>query len=766
MTHDIEKMVAAMSLEEKASLCSGRNFWQTKAVESAGIPSIMMTDGPHGLRKQAGDIDSLGINQSVPATCFPSGAALAASWSEELMARVAAAMAEEAKSEKISILLGPAICMKRSPLCGRNFEYLSEDPFLAGRLAAQYISSMQGKGVGTSLKHYAANNQEKRRMLIDTKVDERTLREIYLPAFEHAVKNAQPWTVMCAYNKINGTYCSQSEWLLRKVLKEEWGLEGIVVTDWGACDDRVAGLAAGQDLEMPGSGGVNDRRLVEAVRSGALDQRILDEAVRRILGVVLKAVDGLEDDARYDKAEHHRLARAIAAECMVLLKNDGDLLPLAKAGKIAFLGAFAEKPRYQGGGSSHINPTRVDSALEEARKLVSGAAQIVYAPGYDPASAAPVPDLLAEAMETARGADVAVVFIGLTDAEESEGYDRSHLRISESHVALLEATASVNDKVVVVLSNGAPIEMPWIGSASAVLEGYLGGQAGGGAVADLLFGESVPSGKLAETFPKRLEDTPCYLNFPGDEEKVEYREGIFIGYRYYDSAKVEPLFPFGHGLSYTRFDYSDIAVDKAAASDSEGVEVSCSVKNAGAMAGKEVVQLYVRELDPEAVRPLKELKGFAKLELMPGESRRASFRLDKRSFAAWNQAAGDWRVKPGDFEILIGSSSADLRLRTRVSIVSTSPRRRVYTRNSSIAAILADPRAAGIAAKLKARFASTFGAEEDDPSFARMVESLVGEMPLRSIVSFGMLLDDGFIDEFVEALNSEDGLKELERRLP
>jgi beta-glucosidase len=765
MKRDLDKLVANMSLEEKASLCSGRDFWHTKEIKSIGLPSIMMTDGPHGMRKQSEKADMVGVNDSIPATCFPSGAGLAASWNVEVFSRVAAAMAQEAKSEKVSILLGPAVCMKRSPLCGRNFEYLSEDPFLAGRLAASYVKSMQGAGVGTSIKHYAANNQEKRRMLIDTVVDERTLREIYLPAFEHAVKEAQPWTVMCAYNKLNGTYCSQHEWLLDKVLKKEWGLEGIVVTDWGACDDRIAGLEAGQDLEMPSSGGVNDRKIVQAVRSGKLKESVLDASVKRLLGVIYKGIDNLVEKASYDKAEHHKLAREVAAECMVLLKNEGDILPLKKKGKIAFLGEFAEKPRYQGGGSSHINPTHMDKALDEARKLVGSAAEIVYERGYDLAKQGSDPGLLAAAKAAAKDADAAVVFLGLTDAEESEGYDRSHLRISEAHIALLEAAAEVNDKVIVVLSNGSPVEMPWLGKAKAVLEGYLAGQASGGAVADILFGAANPSGKLAETFPKRLEDTPCYLSFPGDDEKVEYREGLFIGYRYYDSAKVEPLFPFGHGLSYARFEYSALELDKNSAKDSESIVATCTVKNTGAVAGKEALQLYVRELESEVVRPIKELKGFAKVELEPGESRRVSFSLDKRSFATWDEVDGDWSVESGDFLVMVGASSADIRLEAKVRITSTSPRKRAYTRNSAIADLIADPKMKGVADKIVAHFSAAFGVKEDDPSFALMVENLTKEMPIRSMASFGMSFGDDFIDALVDALNGKGDIAALEARI-
>jgi beta-glucosidase len=578
MKRALDKIVAALSLEEKASLCSGRDFWNTKSFERLGIYSWMMADGPHGLRKQVHDTNEAGLRESAPATCFPSGATLAATWNRELVEEVGQALGREAKAMQVGVLLGPAVNIKRSPLCGRNFEYLSEDPYLTGELAKRHIMGVQSQGVGASIKHFATNNQEKSRMSIDAVVDERALREIYLPAFETAVKEAQPWTVMCAYNRLNGHYCSENAWLLDRVLKREWGHTGIVITDWGACADRVEGLKAGQDLDMPGDGGITDAEIVAAVEDGSLDERTLDAAVSRILDVSFRVLDNLSPSASFDAEAHHQLARRVAAEGIVLLKNEGGLLPIAGRRRVAFIGEFARRPRYQGRGSSHVNPTRIDDALEEARALC-GDSSVEFAAGYSLSREEPDPALASEAVALAAASDLAVLFIGLPESWESEGIDRSCLGMPKSHLRILESIASVQKNLVVVLSNGAPIEMPWIDEVPAVLETYLGGQAWGGAVADILFGRQSPSGKLAESFPKRLEDNPSFLNFPGDARRVEYREGIFVGYRYYDAARVEPLFPFGHGLSYSRFEYSDLRLDKDALCDTETLGLGFDLEN-------------------------------------------------------------------------------------------------------------------------------------------------------------------------------------------
>ncbi len=755
MKRDLDTIVGELTLEEKASLCSGADFWTTKAVERLGILSWMMTDGPHGLRKMRGGGGDGGLLDSVPATCFPSGATFASTWNRDLVRELGKALGEEAKAEGVGVVLGPAVNIKRSPLCGRNFEYLSEDPYLAGEMAAAHIQGVQSQGVGTSLKHFAANNQERLRMFIDVIADERTLREIYLPAFETAVKKAQPWTVMCSYNKINGVYGAENPWLLTEVLKKEWGHTGIVVTDWGACNDRVAGLAAGQELQMPGSGGIDDADIVAAVRNGSLAESVLDASVKRMLEVTFRVLDNRDPAATYDADAHHRLGRRLAAEGMVLLKNDGGLLPIRGKRRVAFLGAFARHPRFQGGGSSHITPTRLDDAVTEAEAAAGGSCAITYAAGYSLATDEVDAALAAEARAAAAAADMAVVFIGLTDRIESEGYDRQDLAIPASHLRLLEEVLAVQKNVAVVLSNGAPIEMPWIDRVPAVLEGYLGGQAWGGAVADLLFGVESPSGKLAETFPVALEDTPCYLNFPGDAKSVEYREGHFVGYRFYDAANRRPLFPFGHGLSYTRFDYSALRLDKAALSDTDTLAVSLEVKNAGTSAGKEVVQLYVGDLASSVRRPVRELKGFEKIDLKPGETKTVRFELGKRAFAFWSPAHGDWITETGDFEVAVGSSSADLRSRAVVRLQSTARDLRVWDLNSNLAEVGTHPRGAAFAAKMRPAFLRVFGNLDPDSPEARMAAAMIEEMPLRNLARMARAVTMAELKELIDSLNAK-----------
>ncbi len=765
MKRDVKAIIEQMTLEEKAGLCSGLSFWYTKPVDRLGIPSIMLSDGPHGLRKQDESADHLGLNQSVPATCFPSAAGLACSWDRELLEKVGVALGKECQAERVSIILGPGANIKRSPLCGRNFEYFSEDPYLSGELAASHIEGVQSQGVGTSLKHYAANNQEHKRLVIDVKLDERTLREIYLTGFEIAVKKGKPWTVMCSYNRLNGVYCSENEYLLTDILRDEWGFEGFVVSDWGAVNDRVEGVRTGLDLEMPSSGGIGDKKIVEAVRSGKLCESVLDKVVERLLNIIFKAVDNHNEDASYDKEQHHQLAREVARECMVLLKNENNILPLKKHGSLAVIGAFAKEPRFQGGGSSHINPTKVDSALEEIKRLAQDSMEIVYTDGYrldekggifsskafESNSDVPDEELIAAAKEAAEKCDVALVFAGLPDTYESEGYDRKHMRIPEGHKRLIEEVAKVNKNTVVILSNGAPIEMPWLDEVAAVLEGYLGGQAFGGAVADLLFGVANPCGKLAETFPLRLEDNPSYLNFPGDATKVEYREGIFVGYRYYDAKNMDVLFPFGFGLSYTTFDYTEISVDKDEIMDNEEVTVKVKVKNTGDMAGKEIVQLYVRDIESNVLRPIKELKGFDKVLLQPGEEKTVTFTLGKRAFAYYNEDIKDWYVEDGDFEILVGGSSQCTPLRATVRVKSTQPIKKVYTLNSTMGEIMANP--VGLAMIEEAMKNSPISAPDNAMSGA--MSELVAGMPLRSVLMFmaGQIPEEaiqGLIDKLNE----------------
>ena len=669
---DIIKLISQMMLEEKASLCSGLDFWHLKGIERLGIPSIMVTDGSHGLRKQAGSSDHVGLNDSVPATCFPTASALAASWNRELVYEVGQALGEECREEKVGVILGPGANIKRSPLCGRNFEYFSEDPYLTGEMAKSHINGVQSQGIGTSLKHYAVNNQEYRRMTIDAIVDERALREIYLTGYEIAVKEAQPWTVMCAYNKVDGTYCAENQTLMTDILKSEWGHQGLVVTDWGAMNDRVAGLKAGIELEMPGAPNGNDALIVAAVQSGQLEEAVLDGAVERILTLIFQVEETHSEDFTYDRQIHHDLARRVAGEGAVLLKNDAAILPLQENAKIALIGQFAKKPRYQGAGSSLMNPTQLDNLHDELTKLI-GAENLEYAPGYTERGDHPDEALIQEAVEAAQSADVVVICAGLTDYHEVEGLDREHMKMPAGHDPLIQRLTQVHEKIIVVLSNGSPVEMPWVDDVCAILEGYLGGQAGAGAIADILVGSVNPSGKLAETFPVKLEDNPSSHYFPMGPSIVEYRESIYVGYRYYDTVQQDVLFPFGHGLSYTTFEYRDLQLSQTRIAARDPLTATLKVKNTGTVAGKEIIQFYVRAVESSAFHPDKELKGFVKVALQPGEETEVTIELNQRAFSYYNTQIKDWYVEAGTFEILVGASSRDIRLKACLEVASTQP---------------------------------------------------------------------------------------------
>ena len=667
MNKPLQDVLAKMTLEEKASLCSGLDFWRLKGIERFGIRPIMVTDGPHGLRKAA---EEGTIFMNVPATCFPTASAAACSWDRKLLQEMGCAMGEECLQENVAVILGPGVNIKRSPLCGRNFEYFSEDPFLAGEMAASLIQGVQSKGVGTSLKHFAVNNQEYRRMTINAVVDPRALHEIYLAAFELAVKKSQPWTVMSAYNRLNGTYCSENKWLLNSMLREKWGFQGIVMTDWGANNDRVEGLKAGQDLEMPGSAGINDAKIVAAVKTGQLDESVLDRTVLRLLALIDRAEQNRQPIYRYDPRVHHELARRAAGNSMVLLKNEGSILPLNKGQQVAVIGAFACNPRYQGAGSSFINPTILDNVVDE---LAKGTYWFKYAAGYELDSEIPNEKLIEGACKVAREADVVLVFAGLPDIYETESSDREHMRLPESHNQLIKRVASANPRTVVVLSNGAPVEMPWVDEVQAIMEGYLCGQAAASAMIDLLFGVVNPSGKLAESFPVRLQDVLSSRYFPSGPETVEYRESVFVGYRYFDTAKKPVLFPFGHGLSYTTFEYSSLKLSAVQLTDRDLLTVSLMVMNTGLKAGAEVVQLYVHDRESTVFRPYKELKGFEKIFLKPGERKKVNIVLDRRAFAFYNPEIDDWTVESGVFEILIGASCADIRLKMAVHVAASQP---------------------------------------------------------------------------------------------
>ncbi|MEQ8198047.1 MAG: glycoside hydrolase family 3 C-terminal domain-containing protein [Clostridiaceae bacterium] len=732
MYRNLKKLILQMTLKEKASLFSGSDFWRTRGIERLGIPSIMMADGPHGLRKQEGKIDNLGIHESIPSTCFPSAAGLACSWDKDLVMKLGKALGEECQAENVSILLGPGSNIKRSPLCGRNFEYFSEDPYLSSKMAANFIKGVQSQGVGTSLKHFAVNNQEYRRMSINAVVDERTLREIYLASFEEAVKEGKPWTVMCAYNKVNGEYCSENRKLLTEILKNEWGFKGVIISDWGAVNERDSGMAAGLELEMPSSSGRGVKKIIKAVKSGKLPAKILDEAAERLLSIVFKVVDNNKENMVYSKEDHHKLAREIARECMVLLKNENSILPLKKNSSIAVIGAFAKNPRYQGSGSSHINPTMVDNVYEEMKKAAGDNAELTYSQGYEPDEEGTDESLISEAKKAAMKADVAVLFVGLPDKYESEGFDRKHLNIPESHVKLIEAVSEVQENTVVVLSNGAPVEMPWLNNVKGVLEAYLGGQAMGGAAADILFGVVNPCGKLAETFPRKLKHNPSYLNFPGDEEKVEYREGVFVGYRHYDTRDVEPLFPFGYGLSYTDFEYRHINIDKKEITDKESVTVRVKIKNTGKVKGKEIVQLYIRDVESSVPRPEKELKGFEKVSLEPEEEKTVVFTLDKRAFAYYNVQLKDWHVESGIFEILIGKSVKEILLRETVQVESSVKVRKIITRNSTIKDLMDHPVGAKV---VKTIAAAVFKKGSSNTGSEILDEERINGTMLRTVVA-------------------------------
>ncbi|MEH7548990.1 glycoside hydrolase family 3 C-terminal domain-containing protein [Neobacillus vireti] len=751
-------IIGKMTLEEKASLCSGLEFWRLQGIERLGIPSIMVTDGPHGLRKQEGSSDHLGIYDSVPATCFPSAAGMASSWNRELINKVGVALGEECQAEDVAILLGPGANIKRSPLCGRNFEYFSEDPYLSSEMAANHIKGVQSQGIGTSLKHFAANNQEYRRMTTDVVIDERTLREIYLASFEGPVKQAKPWTLMAAYNKVNGEYASENEYLLKDILKDEWGFEGIVVSDWGAVNEREKALNNGLELEMPANS-VGDQKIVNAVKSGQVSEEELDKAVERLLTIIFKAVDHKKENATYSREAHHHLAREVARESMVLLKNEDHILPLKREGTIAVIGEFVKKPRFQGGGSSHIVPTKLDNILDEIESI-SGNANVIYSQGYNLDSDTVNEKLMNEAKEVAAGADTAVLFVGLPESYESEGYDREHLRLPENHVQLIEAIAKVNQNIVVVLSNGAPVIMPWINHVKGLLEGYLGGQALGGAIADLLFGDANPSGKLAETFPQKLSDNPSFLNFPGDGDKVEYKEGIFVGYRYYDKKEIEPLFPFGYGLSYTNFEYSNLILDKKELKDTEKVSVSLIVKNSGSVPGKEIVQLYVKDVASTVSRPEKELKGFEKVELQPGEQKTVTFVLDKRSFAYYNVHLRDWHVETGEFEVLIGKSSREIVLSEKIQVQSSVLVQKPVDRNTTLGEIFANPVLSEIAKQFVGKLSQTSekqnaSANDDE---AKMNNAMVESVPLRAIVNYSQgKFTEEMLAGMIQLLNDQQG---------
>lgn len=778
------ELVSQMTLEEKASLCSGKDFWTTKPVERLGIPSIMVTDGPHGLRKQAGHSDHLGINLSVPSTCFPTAATTACSFDRELMTEIGTAIGEECRAEDVAVILGPAVNIKRSPLCGRNFEYFSEDPLLAGEIAGAMITGIQSQNVGTSLKHYLANNQEKARLVSDSIIDERALREIYLAGFETAIKKSQPWTLMCSYNKINGTYASDNKELMTDIPRNEWGYTGAIMTDWGAMNDRVKAIEAGLDLEMPGPNDWNDKKIVEAVKDGTLSEDSLDACAVRMTSIALLASKNTK--TTYDIDNHNELARRAARESAVLLKNE-TTLPVDLSKSIAVVGEFAKIPRYQGAGSSKINPHHITSLCEalDARGI-----SYTYACGYHNEATAPDDKLINEAVEAAKNADIVIACVGLPDSCESEGFDREHLNMPEAQNALMEALTASGTPVAAVVSTGGVINMPWRDKADSILLMYLGGQNIGNAAIDLLLGDAVPCGHLAETWPLSLDDTSSITNF-GNGGNIEYRESIYCGYRYFDKADKEVAYPFGHGLSYTTFEYSDLTIDKKAITDTDSLTVSVNVTNTGKYAAKEIVQLYVSAPESTIFKPVRELRNFEAVYLTPGESRKVTMTLDSRAFAYYNVNIHDWFVEGGDYRIELGKSSRDILLTAAVSVsgsqkadipdyrntapayyeLTTTPFDvpaeqfeavlghtvkpwhpvRPFTRNSTLGEI----RTCSAGQQLYEQFsASMAGAMGDSDDIMLMLQAMLEDMPLRQL---SMLGGEAFtpdkVDELIVTLN-------------
>jgi beta-glucosidase len=740
----LDALLDALTLEEKAALSIGRDTWTTQPVERLGIPSVWLSDGPTGLRKAYTGAD-MSVGHTIPATCFPTESALGSSWDVDLVHEIARAIAIEAQAAGVQVLLGPGLNIKRSPLCGRNFEYFSEDPILTGQLAAAYVRGLQKQGVGGCLKHLVANESETDRMISDSQVDERTMRELYLHPFEIAVATAAPWTMMAAYNRLNGVYCAENRHLLHDIVVGEWGYHGIIMSDWYAVNDRAAGIEAGLHLQMPFARTAD--AVVAAVREGRLPERRLDAIVRGILAFVFKADAARRPETVADLEAHHILARRAAGECLVLLKNEGALLPLEGDAlvEVALIGAFGKEPRYQGAGSSQVVPAQpVETIYGELGRLISSAGQLTYAAGYS-ADGNSDAALLEEAQAAARRARVAVVVVGLPSSYEEEGVDRKHLDLPPGHNALVDAVLQVQPRTVVVLLNGTSVALPWAAHAPAILEGWLGGQATGGAIADALLGRVNPSGKLAETFPVRLEDTPAYLCFPDDGTgRVPFAEGLYTGYRWYDARRIRPLFPFGHGLSYTSFAYRDLTVDGGTIGDNLSIKVSLRVRNVGSRAGREVVQLYVSEQQPRLPRPAKELKAFAKVALDAGQETLVAFELGARDFAAYDPSLARWVILGRSFRVLLGASSQDIRLEAPITLDANYGVMPPLNQLSPLRAWLRNP-----AVGREVRSAINILLREQFPEEAELaserhesddqLKGFVADMPIVKLVMFGAL---------------------------
>ena len=742
----VDQLLSRMTLEEKAALTSGASMWTTKPIDRLGIPSIMMTDGPHGVRKSI----SGQFGDAMAATCYPTAVTLASTWNTDLAYDVGAALGKESQAMDVQILLGPGTNIKRSPFGGRNFEYFSEDPILSGRFSSSYIKGVQSEGVGVSLKHYVVNDQEHERMTISAEVSQRALHEIYLRPFEMAVREARPTTLMSAYNKINGTYASNSEYLLNEVLRKRWGFDGIVITDWGAVDDRVQGIRARLHLQMPADGGINDQKIVAAVKRGELAEVELDDVVRAVLKVTLNLNENKGRYDSFDLEQHHQLAYRVASEGIVLLKNENKILPLNEDEKLAVIGNFAKIPRYQGSGSSLVTPTRIDNLIDNL--------DATFAAGYDLLGKT-TPGLIEEARRVAESVDKVVVVVGLTFLEESEGFDRDSYGIAPGHQQLLQAVIDSNTNVIVVLQNGSPVAMPWIDQVDGVVEAYLGGQAGGRALADVLTGKVNPSGKLAETFPVKIEDNPTYIAWAGEEGRTYYNEGVYVGYRYYDKKQLKPLFPFGFGLSYSTFEFGDLSVNPVEFSENDTVTVSLQVKNNGRVFGQEVVQLYVSDIESSVNRPEKELKHFAKVLLQPGEQKKVSFQLSSRDFAFFSARHNQWITESGDFTIQIGNSSRNLPLQQKIKLSVANTPKKVFTKYSLIKELQGHPVGKTIIDELMKNLAGPFlpddvneaMSEEDKVKTMKVgitMKALMDDMPLKNIVQFskGQVSEDDLND--------------------
>ena len=754
MAKKIDQLVSKMTLEEKALLTSGRDAWSTQPIERLDIPYIWMADGPHGLRR-APTTDTWGYGNQAPATCFPTASALSASWDMDLLEEVGAALGVESNALGVDLLLGPGINIKRSPLAGRNFEYFSEDPILSGKLGAAYINGVQSQGVGATAKHYVANNVETQRMWANSNLDDRTLNEIYMTPFEITVKESQPWSVMACYNRVQGVYGTESLKLLTDKLKNDWGFKGFVVSDWDAVVDRVQGIRAGMHLEMPGKPArITNKMVVEAIKNNELDEKQLDSIVKDLLRIVFMGQNTDDKFGDQNIEQHHQLARKVAAEAITLLKNTEKLLPVdtAKYKKIAVLGEFAFNPRYQGNGSSQVKPTKLDKFIDIVRQEYGEDVEFVYSAGYSLTNDDDL-SLVKEATVVAADADLALVMAGLPLSYESEGIDRTHIDLPPSHNKLISAVAKVQPNTAVILTNGSAIAMPWVNEVSAILETWLGGQAGAGAIADAVFGKVNPSGKLAETFPVRLEDSPAYLNFPGEDGQVIYGERMFVGYRYYDKRNIEPLFPFGHGLSYTDFAYSNLKLSSTDITENDQLQVTLTVTNTGKVKGKEVIQLYVGDKESTVQRPVQELKAFDKIELEPGESKEVSLTLNNRDFSYYSKVYDRWLAESGEFDILIGSSSRDIRLKGSLNLSNSEKLNYKMTEFSFFSELWGNPQLKPLLIAFMPKWIKAM-TPEGKPVEEAKIEDFLQQQPLIKFPYFtGGEVDEQAIKAFVEQIN-------------